>query len=388
MSELTNIFSMLDRYVVSEPIYEHNGVSCYRATHKMTKNKQIVKIISVPATSAQATALMLTGICKDRADVNAYFKESTNRIIQEVNLLRSLSEQDSFLSCTEYQIANHPNGFGYAICILENDYTTLDTVLSRRTQSHLQVLNYGIDLCSALTTCRRSGYLFVNLRPDVVCVDDENVCRIGSLGFIALDSLAYTSMPEQYISAYTPPEIQDAFSALNTTIDVYAVGLILYQAYNNGTLPDDVLVPPANADTDLCAIILKACAPNPEDRWESPMALGQALIDYMQQADLSSSLISTEKANDDVSALYGEDENGNLNFISDMEQTAESTVAVHEINTDDEFAASLEEAVQDETPPESDPVHDHTPKTKKYILPLVIGSVSLLLLIAGCLLLL
>ncbi len=396
MSELTNIFSMLDRYVVGESIFEFQGVSCYRVIHKTTKTELTAKIISIPPTPKQATALMLTGICKDREEASAYFKSKANAIIQEIKLLRSLSEQEGFVPYTEYQMASLPNGLGYAICLLGNHYNTLDKALTNRTLSDRVALNCGIDLCSALTTCRRSGYLFVNLKPEGVHLDADGVSRIGDLGFIPLDSLSYTSLPEYCISDYTPPEIQDAFSALNTTMDVYAVGLILYQAYNNGVLPfnsevkpSDMLPAPANADADLCAIILKACAVNPEDRWESPMELGQALIRYMQDNSVSDTPIAPTETADNETGIgdgamqYGEDENGNLNFIGDMEQTAETTIAVHEEISEETATQEdlqLESDVQ-ETIEEVSPAPD-SPKTKKAIWPYVaFGAIGLALII-------
>ncbi len=389
---------MLDRYVVGESIYTYHGISCYRVMHKTTKNELNAKIISIPPTPKQATALMLTGVCKDRAEVSAYFKSKANTIIQEIKLLRSLSEQDGFVPYTDYQMASLSSGLGYAVCLLGNHYSTLDNVLTHRTLSHLEALNCGIDLCSALTTCRRSGYLFVNLKPENVYMDTDKVCRIGDLGFISLDSLSYTSLPEYCISDYIPPEIQDAFSALNTTMDVYAVGLILYQAYNNGILPfdsetkpGDMLPPPVNADADLRAIILKACAVNPEGRWESPMALGQALISYMQNYGVSDTpIVPAVTSNAEIDGMqYGEDENGNLNFISDMEQTAESTVAVHENIPDDATTQEvfLSESDADETVEEVLPTPE-SQKRKKAILPYVIGGAIALALIIGFILLL
>ena len=130
----------------------------------------------------------------------------------------------------------------------------------------------------------------MNLKPSNIFVTDNHAFRIGDLGFMNLASLKYASLPETYRSRYTAPEITDAFSALNTTIDVYAAGLILYQAYNGGTLPPlDEEAPaaplpaPLYADYEMAEIILKACALDPQERWEDPMQMGQALVSYMQR---------------------------------------------------------------------------------------------------------
>jgi hypothetical protein len=71
----------------------------------------------------------------------------------------------------------------------------------------------------------------VDLKPINIFVTGENQFKIADLGFIALSSLKYSSLPDKYRSDYTAPEIQDAFSMLNTTMDVYALGLVLYQVF-------------------------------------------------------------------------------------------------------------------------------------------------------------
>ena len=109
---------------------------------------------------------------------------------------------------------------------------------------------------------------------------------ISDLGFVALNSMKYASYPEQYRSPYTAPEINDAMSALNDRIDIYAVGLILYQVYNNSELPAEIgseLPPPAYADYEMAEIILKACHPDPQKRWPDPLQMGQAIVSYMQR---------------------------------------------------------------------------------------------------------
>jgi acyl-CoA synthetase (AMP-forming)/AMP-acid ligase II len=90
-------------------------------------------------------------------------------------------------------------------------------------------------------------------------------------------------MPDKYRSAYTAPEITDASSPINSTLDTYAVGMILYQIYNGGTLPslDRDLEPPLYADYELAEIILKACDPDPQMRWQDPVQMGQALVAYV-----------------------------------------------------------------------------------------------------------
>lgn len=290
MSEAKMISPMLDNFIMGGSMSEHNGVRCYPAIENETGDRYIVKVISVPSNPSQMDALLLTGACPDRDAALAYFKELTDGVVREVDILEKLAELEGYIAYKACQIEPMESGEGYDIYLLGSYKRTLQKHFTRHSFTHLDALNLGLDLCAALSVCRRLGYLYIDLKPSNVFVTDQRLFRIGDLGFIPLDSLKYASVPEKYISVYTPPEIRDAFSDLNSTMDIYAAGLILYQTYNNGELPfndtvqpGDTLPAPLYADYEMSEIILKACAPNPEDRWQDPMQMGQAIISYMQR---------------------------------------------------------------------------------------------------------
>lgn len=287
MSEPKLISPMLDNFMIGDPISDRNGVRSCPAMHETTQDKYIVKIISSPSTPAKLEALLLSGAYSDKAEALSYFEQLANDIADEAAVLEKLSALEGFVPFESNQIVPMDDGNGYDVYLLSSYKRSLARQLQKAPLTHLSALNLGLDICSALAVCRRSGYLFVNLKPEnIYCVGD-NGYRIGDLGFMKLDSLKYASLPDRYRSAYTAPEISDAFSSLNTTIDIYAVGLILYQVFNGGQLPDiqegKPLDAPDYADYEMAEIILKACAANPEDRWQDPVEMGQALVSYMQR---------------------------------------------------------------------------------------------------------
>ena len=290
MSEAKMISPMLDNFIMGGAMSEHHGVCCYPAIENETGDKYIVKVVSVPSSQSQLEALILTGAYSDRDAALNYFKEIADNVAQEVDILEKLSELEGFLPFKACQIETKESEDGYDVYLLSNYKRTLQKHFLRHSFTHLDALNLGLDLCAALSVCRRNGYLYIDLKPSNIYVTDQRLFRIGDLGFIRLDALKYASVPEKYMSVYTPPEVRDAFSALNTTMDIYAAGLILYQTYNNGELPfndeihpGDTLPAPLYADYEMSEIILKACAANPEDRWQDPTEMGQAIISYMQR---------------------------------------------------------------------------------------------------------
>ena len=287
MSEPQLISPMLDNFIMGDPISNHDGVRSCPAVEQKTQDKYIVKIISTPASASQLDALLLSGAYADKSEALAYFEELTKGIEDEIAVLDKLSTLEGFIGFDMHQTVPMDDGNGFDVYLLGTYKLSLDRYFSKNTVTHLSALNLGMDLCSALSICRRSGYLYVNLKPENIYLTTDNGYRIGDIGFIKLDSLKYASLPNRYRSAYTAPEIQDAFSSLNATIDIYAAGLILYQAYNGGELPElsapTSLSAPAYADTEMAEIILKACSPDPAARWQDPVEMGQAIVSYIQR---------------------------------------------------------------------------------------------------------
>ena len=54
----------------------------------------------------------------------------------------------------------------------------------------------------------------------------------------------------------------------------------------------EALPPPAYADYEMAEIILKAAAFRPQDRWQSPEEMGQALVSYMQRNPVNDAIIA------------------------------------------------------------------------------------------------
>ena len=290
MSEPKCISPLLDGMIMGDPINEHHGICCCPAIKEDTDEKYIVKIISVPASPAQMDALLLSGAYPDEESALAYYKDVADEIIAEIDIQKRLSEQEGYMPYDAWQLEPKDDGKGYDIYLLRTYNRTLETHFKRHAFTHLDALNLGLDLCAAMSVSRRSGYLYVGLKPGNIFVTDQLQYKIGGLGFMKLDSLKYMSLPEKSRTIYTPAEISDAYAPLNTTIDIYAVGLILYQAYNNGELPfNDDIVPgdrlpaPLYADYEMSEIILKACHPDPAERWQEPVQMGQAIVEYMQR---------------------------------------------------------------------------------------------------------
>ncbi len=290
MSEQKRISPLLDGFTLGAPIGDHDGVTCCPAIKENTEKKYIVKIISVPATQVQMDALLLAGAFKDPSGAMDYYKEVAEDVVKEAELLQKLSKREGFLPYDGWQIEPITRRrLGYEVYLISSYKRSLEKHLHRNPVTHLEAVNLGLDICSALSVCRDAGFLYVDLKPSNIFVSERKEYRVGDLGFLSLDALHYTTLPQKYHSAYTPPEFSDPMAPLNTTADTYALGMILYQLYNDSQLPsrEDVLagaVPaPVNADYEIAEIILKAIHLDHQQRWQDPSSMKQALVAYMQR---------------------------------------------------------------------------------------------------------
>ena len=301
MSDPKMISPLLDSYDMGGPMSDHDGVRCCPAMRKNSDEKYIVKIISVPASETKLDALLLTGAYPDRSSALAYFNELAHGIVDEKKILDNLGQLEGFVSFEDCQIVSKDDGTGYDVYLLSKYRTTLERQNARNAMTQLAAVNLGLDLCAALSVCRRSGYMCVDLKPSNIYIVGDKEYKIGDLGFVRLNSLKYESLPDKYRSSYTAPEVEDAFATLNDTLDIYAVGLILYQVFNGGALPfsgkhapNEKFSAPVYADEEMAQIILKACDPNPAERWQDPVQMGQAIVSYIQKNGVNDTPLTAE----------------------------------------------------------------------------------------------
>ena len=308
MSEPQTISPLPEGFALGEAIGSRPGVTCCQAQRADSDERYIVKTICVPSSQTQLEALLLTGAYPDADAAKSYFRELAEGLEQEACVLDKLSAQRGFFNFSGFRIAEMTGGVGYSVTLIAPHRRSLEELLRSEPMTRRGAVNMAIDLCAALATCREAGCLYVDLKPSNVFLSPEGDFRIGDLGFEKLTGLKYASLPDRCRSAWTAPEIRDAYSSLNTTIDIYALGLILYQAYNHGRLPwkneagrqsllnqlaqGGLMTAPANADFDLNQIIQKACAYDPAQRWQTPLQMAQALIAYLNQNDPTDEIIA------------------------------------------------------------------------------------------------
>lgn len=270
-----------------------------------TGNKGALKVIpvsledmcflSTPSNSKNTTTAAIS-----------YLDEMTSEIMAEIKVMETLKNKEGIVGYEEYGILedNSQNPSFRLILIRMKLMQPLNKVLRLQESdfSKDEVLQLGMDLLSALIECKKQNIVHRDIKPANVFVTPEGRYLLGDFGSAKI--LERTMMASHKGTlAYMAPEIA-AGQSFNSTVDLYSLGLLMYQLLNHHRLPfleedfkfSDMeaatekrlrgvpLPPPLQADKALGAIICKMCAFSPKDRFSSAKECKAALEEYIRFA--------------------------------------------------------------------------------------------------------
>ena len=152
--------------------------------------------------------------------------------------------------------------------------------------SQEEILRIGREICSALVLCHSKNILHRDIKPENIFINKDGNYKLGDFGISRILSSAPLSKAStgNCTPEYAAPEQMSG--RYDTRVDIYSLGLVLYELSNNNLLPfatssyiteievqerlfGKPLPAPRNASKALAAVILKACAFNPDDRYQT-----------------------------------------------------------------------------------------------------------------------
>ena len=256
-------------------ITDHNGNHC------------ALKIIPV-TTVGEIDTIHLQE--QDGAEKRKYLEDMTNEILAEVRVMQTLEHHEGIVKYHAYDVIADADSFVYLILIKMDLLQPLHKVLRMRDTefSEKEVITMGMDLLTSLSECGKHHIIHRDIKPSNVFVTEDNRYLLGDFGSARL--LKKTMMASHKGTlCYIAPEIASGQS-YNATVDIYSLGIMLYQLLNNCKLPflntdskfSDIesavekrlsgatLPYPEQADKELGKIICKMCAFSPKDRYATP----------------------------------------------------------------------------------------------------------------------
>ena len=254
-----------------------------------------VKVISIPHSSSEIEELYNDGYNAD--SVKQAFHDHLKAIVGEYSLMRRMNGSANVVNCDDVRYVPHDDGIGYDVFIKMELLTPLAHALPERIGEET-VLKIARDLCAALCLCQKNGVVHRDIKPQNIFMSPNGDYKLGDFG---VSKIMDRTMGGTKIGTYNymAPEVYHN-QPYGCAVDIYSLGLVLYWLLNERRGPflptppaqmtlqmqeqarlrrlsGEALPPPAHGSDGLKAIVLKACAYDPAQRFASAEEMLEAL---------------------------------------------------------------------------------------------------------------
>lgn len=257
-----------------------------------------LKVITVPTSQSELEEILSDGM--DANGASTYFRDYVKNLNREIALMSKLKGHSNIVSYEDHQIYAHPDGIGWDILIRMELLTPITNYLKEnRSFSQREVVKLGIDMCRALEICKRYDIIHRDIKPANIFISETEDYKLGDFGVARVASTASGASTRVGTVNYMAPEIFRGKKYTNS-VDIYSLGLVMYQLLNANRMPfyppyPQPITPasreyaqtqrlygarlpaPVNASGRLAEIVLKACEPDPANRYSDPAQMRQDL---------------------------------------------------------------------------------------------------------------
>ena len=257
-----------------------------------------LKAITIPADKSEYEQVLEAGM--DREGASTYFRDYVQELNREIALMSRLKGHSNIVSYEDHQIIPHEDGIGWDILIrMELLRPINDALRQNKSFTRAEVIRLGTDLCRALEVCGQYNIIHRDIKPANIFISDTGDYKLGDFGVARIASASTGASTRAGTVNYMAPEVFRG-EKYTANVDIYSLGLVMYQLLNANRMPfyppypqpitfsaaeqararrlaGEALPLPSGAQDALGQLVCKACAPDPAQRFASPLALRKAL---------------------------------------------------------------------------------------------------------------
>lgn len=288
-------------------IVEKIGEGSFGKVYKARRTEQgktfysAIKVITIPSNAGESSSVRSEN--PDEQSVKEYFYSLVEECIQEVNTMEYFRGNSHVVSVEDYKVMEYLDDIGWDIYIRMEYLTSFLDYCAGRALTEEDVIHLGIDLCKALEYCQCQNIIHRDIKPENIFVSRFGEFKLGDFGIARELDRTMSGLSKKGTFSYMAPEMYRG-ETYDARVDIYSLGIVLYKLRNHNRLPfislkkqlityrdkeealnrrmaGEKLPVPAEAGEAFAEVILKACAYDRHDRYESAeefrMALEQIL---------------------------------------------------------------------------------------------------------------
>lgn len=206
---------------------------------------------------------------------------------REAEAVMSLKGHPNVVKIYNYNIVPEP-GSGFTLMLLCEQLKPLSDGINAESGDEATVKKLGKDICAALEAYASAGYCHGEIKPENIYVDAKGNFKLGDFGFCRI----LKTVTQRGSAGYMAPEVYSG-DRPSYSSDIYSLGLLMYKFMNHNRVPflprfpdpisfadreiafdsrmrAQTMPEPDQASPAMARAILKACAYNPAERYQSP----------------------------------------------------------------------------------------------------------------------
>ena len=259
--------------------------------------KSALKVMQIPKSQSEVRSALSDGM--DADSVTTMYREIVEDLVKEIAILSSVKGHPNIVRYEDHRVEKQAEGIGWNILIRMELLTPLNDYLIKHPADEAETLRLGIELAGAVAYCEKKGLIHRDIKPENTFVDELGHFKLGDFGIARTTEKTTGTMSNKGTGPYMAPEVY-LNRPYGKTVDIYSLGLMMYKLVNRGRLPfypmdtkvlsyedrqkalsrrirGEQIPRPAQASDALAAVLLKACAYEPKDRYQNAEELIEAL---------------------------------------------------------------------------------------------------------------
>lgn len=281
-----------------------------------------IKIINIPGSQSELNSVRSeTG---DDHSAREYFQNLVEECIQEISTMEYFRGNSYIVSVEDFKVMEYLDAIGWEISIRMEYLTSFMEYCAEKQLTEKEVIQLGLDLSKALEYCRKLKIIHRDIKPENIFVSRFGDFKLGDFGIARELERTMSGFSKKGTYSYMAPEMYKS-EKYDSRVDIYSLGIVLYKLMNHNRLPfmnlekqfityrdkenalnrrisGETMEKPVDAGEQFAEIILRACAYDPADRYQTPEEFYMALDELKNGKRAAESLFQNGQTDNNVSS--------------------------------------------------------------------------------------